>query len=350
MPGAVQVAVEHAQLGLVAVGHRERDAVDPGERLDGQCRVPLREVVAPVEPPQPRQPAVRLADPDRLTRGLPDRQRLQPGRDRLLDLVGEVALVGQPGQQRRAFPRGDAVGVAQRPSVLLGRHRGARPTRPTGRRPQARAAAPRPRRPRPRRGGPSARGSARAPARPRRRRSARRGTPARSAPGGAAPSAAARAPARRRPSGPARAGSRRVSPVRRSTPRSRASSSASNRSGEQRGHQVQLGAGARDRGGIEHLPGGRGQAGGPRQHRVADGGWHPSPPAANTSVTKNGLPPVTRWISAASRPTGLRLLHQPGHRVDRQRRQVEPPGARRRRGVAQQDPGSGWSAAGSSGR
>ena len=118
--GLGDAAREHRELGGVAEGHRQlmawRERLQRGYR---QVAVPLGVLAATEEPGQPRQPTLRGAD------GLGRRiglfvqfERMAAGEKRLLDVIGQVALVGQMVDQLSGPGAVEHFGKPQREPVL----------------------------------------------------------------------------------------------------------------------------------------------------------------------------------------------------------------------------------------
>ena len=270
-------------------------------------------------PPAARRPPARLASASRsrpwnqarrdsqrsavalpapVPRARQHAERLLAGRGRVVELVGQVALVRMALQQVGQLRRGQSRRRSAAPARTGRPPRGGRRARPpAGRRPargSSTAAA-----------SPAALGVVGEPgrvlgrARPGQQRGqgaavqVRRGDPA------AAPA--------RRPGGRARGGRRRRRPAPGASRRPRTRRGASGRGGGHLGQQPGLDRRGHHRGGVEDLPGRRRQPGGPGQHGVRTVAGIAASPAASTSVTKNGFPPVVcvervRVDAVAGRP------------------------------------------------
>ena len=105
---------EHGELRPVAVGTGELDTRGLiGEQPHGLLRV-AESVGAPREEPrQAREPSEGVSLAEAIASGVPAAQRLPAGLDRTLDLVGEVALVGEAFQQSSPLRVSVAVPLAR---------------------------------------------------------------------------------------------------------------------------------------------------------------------------------------------------------------------------------------------
>ena len=120
MDGVLGPPLEHAKLGHVAVGHGE--LTSGGQRLEHferLVRFALRGLFVTEKPLEPRQPAVCIALPKSIAAQPVFLERLTPRLDRFADLVGQVALVRAPLEQRGATFRWKRLGFAKRPGELL---------------------------------------------------------------------------------------------------------------------------------------------------------------------------------------------------------------------------------------
>ena len=305
-PGSSSASIRSC--GQVAVGHRELGA--GRERLEQRDRLSASRLGGRASPGEPRQrESQRCASPSRAVAGRRMLERRSGGRR-------SRPRSGRSGSTRTSAARAAPRARSERSrSAARGRTarppRGARRARPRARRRPARSGAPPRRRRPPPRGGRAGRG--RAPAAAASAASARRCS-ARRRCGGSASSTASRAISWRNaiasrvgaqhPGRQARV--ERVGGVR-----------------LERLEQPQLGRVRDDRDGVEQrarrgLPAARPRAS--TASRTVAG--RSAPPAASTSVTKNGLPPVRRCSASGSRPSGGELRH----RCRRQRRRRDAVG------------------------
>jgi hypothetical protein len=115
------VVGEHAQLGDVAVGHRQlRPRLERLEQVDGAPRLVLRRRLLTGEPRQARQPAARVALAQAVAGASVLLERAAARVDRVADAIGQIALVRAALQQLGAALGWQVVGEAQR-ALELGR-------------------------------------------------------------------------------------------------------------------------------------------------------------------------------------------------------------------------------------
>ena len=88
------------------------------ERLDSELGLLLGLVVTPGEPAEPGQAAPGIAHPEGLPRCIPDLQRLPGGFERIVDPVGEIALVAQRPEHVGATKARQPVAVAKNAPIL----------------------------------------------------------------------------------------------------------------------------------------------------------------------------------------------------------------------------------------
>jgi hypothetical protein len=121
LDGVFAALREHVQLRLIAVGHRQL-AAGRGlfENLDRLRRALARLRVAAEEPVETRLPAEVVAFTDAIAGLAPQLHRLETPLQRLVELLGEVALVGERVEQTRALVERQRSRVLQCGAIVRG--------------------------------------------------------------------------------------------------------------------------------------------------------------------------------------------------------------------------------------
>jgi hypothetical protein len=120
--GGRPVGAQRPELRAVRVRHRQlaagRERFELRDRIDG---VAVGFLVAALEPVQAGEPAPRVALAEGISELAARGERLFASGDRLVHLIGQVALVRAALEQLRPLGGGQLGGPAQRAGVLLGR-------------------------------------------------------------------------------------------------------------------------------------------------------------------------------------------------------------------------------------